>query len=210
MPGGGPGLPGGSGSQQEGSQQEGPESDPTWETTQGGGSDGGWQTSNELPGGSGSPGGTGEESGAEGNAGGGGDDPMGGGGSLPSQSAGDAELEGALKDFDGEILAERDIIKESADANPGGAGGSETDEGSESGSSEGEGSAGGTIAGPVRRPIPAAPAPPRKGAEGVPDDIPDARDDDIIARQLREAAMQEDDPVLKEKLWEEYRKYKKG
>jgi hypothetical protein len=58
--------------------------------------------------------------------------------------------------------------------------------------------------------VPQAPAPPRRGAEGVPDDIPDARDDDIIARQLREAAMQEQDPELREKLWEEYRKYKKG
>jgi hypothetical protein len=44
----------------------------------------------------------------------------------------------------------------------------------------------------------------------VPEDIPDARDDDIIARQLREAAMQETDPELKEKLWEEYRRYKKS
>lgn len=42
----------------------------------------------------------------------------------------------------------------------------------------------------------------------VPDDIPDARDDDIIARQLREAAMNETDPELQEKLWEEYRRYK--
>lgn len=42
----------------------------------------------------------------------------------------------------------------------------------------------------------------------VPEDIPDARDDDIIARQLREAAMNETDPELREKLWEEYRRYK--
>jgi hypothetical protein len=33
-------------------------------------------------------------------------------------------------------------------------------------------------------------------------------DDDIIARQLREAAEKETDPILKKKLWEEYRKYK--
>lgn len=32
--------------------------------------------------------------------------------------------------------------------------------------------------------------------------------DDIVARQLREAAEKETDPELKEKLWEEYRKYK--
>ena len=38
----------------------------------------------------------------------------------------------------------------------------------------------------------------------------DGSDDDIVARQLREAAMKEEDPVLREKLWEEYRAYKQG
>ncbi len=37
-----------------------------------------------------------------------------------------------------------------------------------------------------------------------------AADDDIVARQLREAAEKETDPVLKEKLWQEYRRYKQG
>jgi hypothetical protein len=32
----------------------------------------------------------------------------------------------------------------------------------------------------------------------------------VVARQLREAAEKETDPALKKKLWEEYRKYKKG
>lgn len=35
-------------------------------------------------------------------------------------------------------------------------------------------------------------------------------DDDVVARQLREAAEKESDPVLKEKLWAEYRKYKES
>jgi hypothetical protein len=35
-------------------------------------------------------------------------------------------------------------------------------------------------------------------------------DDDIVARQLREAAENETDPKLKEKLWEEYEAYKKN
>ena len=35
-------------------------------------------------------------------------------------------------------------------------------------------------------------------------------DDDVVARQLREAAEQETDPEVKEKLWEEYHKYKEG
>ncbi|MCY3885682.1 MAG: hypothetical protein OXG24_12305, partial [Gammaproteobacteria bacterium] len=49
--------------------------------------------------------------------------------------------------------------------------------------------------------------PPTMRAEA---DTADARDDDVVARQLREAAMAEEDPELKEELWEEYRKYKDG
>ena len=44
----------------------------------------------------------------------------------------------------------------------------------------------------------------------IPPDIPSAEGDDIIARQLREAAIKEKDPDLRAKLWDEYRKYKKG
>ncbi len=49
----------------------------------------------------------------------------------------------------------------------------------------------------------AQPSPP-------PEDIPDGSDDDIVARQLREAAENELDPVLRDKLWDEYRAYKKA
>lgn len=48
------------------------------------------------------------------------------------------------------------------------------------------------------------------GPTTIPADIPDGSDDDIVARQLREAAMKETDPELREKLWEEYRNYKKS
>jgi hypothetical protein len=41
-----------------------------------------------------------------------------------------------------------------------------------------------------------------------PTDIPTGEDDDIVARQIREAALKEVDPTLREKLWQEYRKYK--
>jgi hypothetical protein len=44
----------------------------------------------------------------------------------------------------------------------------------------------------------------------IPSDIPDGRDDDIVARQIREAAMKETDPELRKALWDEYRRYKKG
>ena len=53
------------------------------------------------------------------------------------------------------------------------------------------------------------------GSEGspgveVPTDVGSGADDDIVARQLREAAMKEQDPELREKLWDEYRKYQQG
>ena len=41
-----------------------------------------------------------------------------------------------------------------------------------------------------------------------PADIPSGNDDDVVARQIREAAVKESDPTLREKLWQEYRKYK--
>ena len=44
----------------------------------------------------------------------------------------------------------------------------------------------------------------------APPGTPDGSDDDVIARQLREAAEKEPDPELKKKLWEEYKRYKKG
>ena len=44
--------------------------------------------------------------------------------------------------------------------------------------------------------------------ESVPEDIPEAQGDDIVAKQLREAALAESDPVVKKKLWEEYRRYR--
>ncbi len=44
----------------------------------------------------------------------------------------------------------------------------------------------------------------------IPPDLVNSKGDDVIARQLREAAMKEKDPELREKLWNEYRKYKSG
>jgi len=47
------------------------------------------------------------------------------------------------------------------------------------------------------------------GSQRHPKNRYDPRDDDIVARQLREAAEKESDPELKEKLWKEYEQYKK-
>jgi len=41
----------------------------------------------------------------------------------------------------------------------------------------------------------------------TPEDIEVNSFEDVVARQLREAALAEDDPKLRERLWEEYRKY---
>ena len=49
-----------------------------------------------------------------------------------------------------------------------------------------------------------------KGARAQDRDRTDYEDDDIVARQLREAAENETDPELKEKLWKEYEEYKKS
>jgi hypothetical protein len=51
---------------------------------------------------------------------------------------------------------------------------------------------------------------PGRTGGGLRPKIPDGSDGDIVARQLREAAEAETDPVLKEKLWQEYSNYKKG
>jgi hypothetical protein len=53
----------------------------------------------------------------------------------------------------------------------------------------------------------------REGAKGShhhPKNLYDSKDDDIVARQLREAAENESDPELKEKLWKEYEQYRKN
>jgi hypothetical protein len=55
-------------------------------------------------------------------------------------------------------------------------------------------------------------ASPDKGeasaATEVPEEFADASDDDVIARQLREAALKETDPEIRQKYWDAYRRYK--
>ena len=45
-------------------------------------------------------------------------------------------------------------------------------------------------------------------SQPVPDDIGDGRGDNVIERQIRQAALQEKDPVLRKELWDEYRRMK--
>ena len=177
-----------------------------WEDVEAAEGGDGWETSNEeLPGGQ--PGGqpgdqeTAEASGEQ-------------AGGPPGGKPGDRALEKALEDFDGEILAEQEVISarsnEHAGERPGPAPmpGSTPGSDAEAGATDAESSDGPVFSSSGRQ-MPSAPAPPAQTGS-VPEDIPDATDDDVIARQLREAAMQETDPELKEKLWEEYRRYKGG
>jgi hypothetical protein len=138
-----------------------------------------------------------------------------GSGTGPAGTGGDKELDAALEDFDGGILAEREVIRARSNEAAGNAGipagGTAANlPGGTSGTSTADSAD--PTAPPGARGIPSqrsAPPAPVAGASGrIPEDIPDARDDDIIARQLREAAMNETDPELQEKLWEEYRRYK--
>jgi hypothetical protein len=85
---------------------------------------------------------------------------------------------------------------------PGGEGNDPAGRGESGGESNGEQGGGGGVGG--GGPLGGA------GPNAVPADIPDGRDDDIVARQLREAAMKETDPELRERLWEEYRQYKQS
>ena len=144
----------------------------------------------------------------------------------------DRELDGRMGAFDGMLLEERaqilaagetgDDVGGEDDPYGGGAGGEEN-EGSGSAGDFGAGGEDGDGAPPLLTRggagggggIPDAKGGGRTGdyeqvAMGgpVPQDIPNADGDDVVARQLREAAMRETDPVLREKLWNEYRKYK--
>lgn len=105
--------------------------------------------------------------------------------------------EAAARENDGSAPA-GDGTTPSSGSGDGTAGGSDSGGGSSSSEAEGEqgsGEVGGSRAGV-------------SSSGPVPPDVGDGADDDIVARQLREAAMNEKDPELREKLWDEYRRYK--
>lgn len=117
----------------------------------------------------------------------------------------------ALGEFDKRIARERIEIESRRDA--GGAG----EDGFED---EGEGAGSGGSAMPtevdgdseIAGRVPGGPGGRGQPHQGprfpAPEGTPDGSDDDVVARQLREAAETEEDPELRKRLWEEYRKYK--
>lgn len=186
--------------------------------------DGGWETSNELPNPLKIPGqGSGRDEGGEGSGDcGAGTDPLSGSrpGEEGSQDCTDGEtsgasgedsgsgssddpMEDALGDLDGGILDKRNEARDrdNSDASDQDVPGA-NDDGLEPATGAPMGDE--TNESNENAPLPA----PSSEGIATPKSVPDARDDDIIARQLREAAEAETDPELKQKLWEEYERYK--
>ena len=127
----------------------------------------------------------------------------------------DAELERSAGDFDGMILDEQNRQREQTARSsnlPQSQSNTESDSGQQADGAEvpnGNYSVGGGMPGKSRPGDIARNNIPQSTAKFPPPaDIPSGNDDDVVARQLREAAMREPDPELREKLWDEYRKYK--
>jgi len=140
------------------------------------------------------------------------------------------QLNGSLGEFDERLLREQDRIKtraprteSTAGAGSGSSGGaSESESAGASGSAADESGTGSKGSQKDKRDSGAKDEDDRtasneKGTPGrpsskprssAPADIPDGGDDDVIARQIREAAEKETDPELKKKLWDEYRRYR--
>jgi hypothetical protein len=132
----------------------------------------------------------------------------------------DEELNRGTGEFDDLIIRERDILRRTAkggseageeDAAGGGGGYAGTGGGGEFQVPPMAGGGGGGQGGPIPEPRSGdydQEIPEQVAVYAPPADIPAGTDDDVVARQLREAAMREPDPQLREKLWDEYRKYK--
>ena len=186
-----------------------PEGDESGQST------GGTGDAGEVAQSSGDPGGSAGQQGPGTRASGGMESDMGTGGPMTAAEQVailDRQLEESTRDFDGIIYDEEQRQREAAReraAQTAQTAGSAVDptESEEPGfgggmASAGSGSVGGGIGG-------RSGAPPTDGAKyPPPPDIPSGNDDDVVARQLREAAMREPDPAIREKLWAEYRKYK--
>lgn len=124
----------------------------------------------------------------------------------------EARLDDRFSKFDKQMLGERERV--TSEENETGGGGGSYDEGDGGGTGYGDDPLQTAMNEPSLPPGGHSGFPGDKQTESVsqppPPDVGDGRDDDIIARQLREAAQKEKDPELRAKLWEEYRKYKKG
>jgi hypothetical protein len=146
----------------------------------------------------------------------------------------DKQLNDSLGSFDAELRTEQQRVAQERDARRATAAGSATADGQGADKSAGSPGTASTEApqddadkpgASGRHPGRARPRDPSgdlksEKASKKPDDnagngasareIPDGSDDDVVARRLRQAAQQETDPELKEKLWQEYIDYKRN
>ncbi len=131
------------------------------------------------------------------------------------------QLNGSLGEFDERLLTEQERVKSRAprtDSAGGGSSGSGREENEAAEGEKGEKEQAGKETGKERgknrqtssRETGTPTQSPSSKKSTAPKDIPDGRNDDVVARQLREAAEKESDPELKKKLWDEYRRYKSG
>lgn len=125
----------------------------------------------------------------------------------------DERLRRGYETFDGFILSERERAQAESNAagssaigSGGAAGGGADAGGGAAGQPQTLPGSGASSAVIANQPA-AASGPESSETFPPPGDIPSGRDDDVVARQLREAAMTEPDPELREALWEEYRIY---
>jgi hypothetical protein len=123
----------------------------------------------------------------------------------------DSELFAGLGEFDEMLLREQERVKAAAALASAGSGAGGGGGGSDAGDAGESGPAGSAAGDEARYGEGAGPGSPRSATKSsAPPGTPNGSDDDVVARQLREAAEKETDPELKKKLWEEYRKYKEG
>mgnify|MGYP001816258176 CR=1 FL=1 len=131
----------------------------------------------------------------------------------------EAELDAGLGEFDERLLREQERVKAAAPpsatgsgSGAGGGGGPGGEQGAGDAETGSQVTGSQTSSGTQPTTTGGAAGPPggQTVATGQPADVPDGSDDDVVARQMREAAENETDPELKEKLWEEYRRYKRG
>ena len=148
---------------------------------------------------------SGESSGGAG--GGGGEGGEGGGQAGESGGKDDRTAAEKRADAEAEAAAKQAKAEETGKAGEAGQAGAPTADTATGSSTDAGRLEGGT---PVTAPVEGGPAGPGSDDATVPADVGDGKDDDVVARQLREAAMKEKDPAIREKLWEEYREYKKG
>jgi hypothetical protein len=120
----------------------------------------------------------------------------------------DERLRKGYESFDGFILSERERAQ--AESNAAGSVAVGGSAGGGGGGNEGQPQTlpeAGVPAGVAAASQQTSSAPARTESFPPPEDIPAGRDDDVVARQLREAATSEPDPELREALWDEYRNY---